>query len=77
MTKIKTGEVWKATSRGFIGSFKVLSNIDTTEDSFFTAEIITGEVVYLNRPTAKAGIVVSFRTNLTDFLEQIEWTTKK
>ena len=47
--EIKKGEIWKVRSRGFDGIFKVLKNIETTEDNFFDAEIIEGTKTYLNR----------------------------
>jgi len=70
--KIKKGEIWKVRSRGFDGIIKVLKDIETEEDDFFDAEIIKGVKTYLNRDSEEKGSVVSFRTNLTDFIKRTE-----
>ena len=69
---IKKGEVWKVSSRGFNGVFKVLEDIDTEKDDSFNAEIIEGTKFYLNRDDKRKGSIVSFRTTLTEFKEKVE-----
>jgi len=70
--KIKKGEVWRVTSSGFNGVFKLLEDIDTKKDGFFDAEIVEGTRTYLNREDKGVGKKTSFRTTLTDFIKKQE-----
>ena len=68
---MKKGERWVIDSRGTSNAtVELMENVNPKEDGFFEAKIIKGKREYINRATAIAGDIVSFRTTLTRFKKQ-------
>lgn len=77
---VKQGEVWKTASRKGALTIRVLEDVDQSEDTFFSAEVVHGRARFLSEAytTAQrfegygcAGSVMSFRTTLTTFIEKV------
>lgn len=76
MVIYRQGQVWEVNGRKSALTIRLLEDADMSEDNFFKAEIIDGQVQYMSQANKGAqdevglgtqGTVESFRTSLTKF----------
>lgn len=80
-TTAKAGEVWKTRSRKGVLEVRFLGDVDTQNDGWVEAEIVTGTATYMsseNRHAQRAfgmgtpGDTLTMRTSLLTLIERIE-----